>query len=73
MSDTAIKVESLSKRYRLGAQQQAYRTLREQLNETALAPFRAMKSLTSRNGHNGHSSKAEMRSEERRVGKECRL
>ena len=41
MSDTAIKVEGLSKRYRIGAHQQAYKTLREKLNETAMAPFRA--------------------------------
>jgi len=53
MIDTAIKVEGLSKRYRIGGQQQAYKTLREKLNETAWAPFRAAKSLVSRNG-NGH-------------------
>src|SRR5260221_396552 len=35
MNDTAIKVEGLSKRYRIGAQQQAYRTLRERLNSAA--------------------------------------
>jgi lipopolysaccharide transport system ATP-binding protein len=52
MSELAIKVEGLSKRYRIGAHQQAYRTLREKLNDTALAPFRAMKSATGRNGHN---------------------
>jgi len=53
MSDTAIKVEGLSKRYRIGAQQQAYRTLREKLNDTALAPFRAARHLLTRNGGNG--------------------
>jgi lipopolysaccharide transport system ATP-binding protein len=58
MNKTAIKVEGLSKRYRIGAQQRAYRTLREKLNETAMAPFRAMKSLTNGNG-NGHKSKSE--------------
>src|SRR5258708_6923852 len=51
MSDVAIKVEGLSKRYRIGANQQAYRTLREKLNETALAPFRAAKSILNRNGN----------------------
>jgi lipopolysaccharide transport system ATP-binding protein len=56
VSDTAIKVEGLSKRYRIGAQQQAYKTIREKLNETALTPFRAAKSLLTRNGNgNGHS------------------
>ncbi len=65
MSDIAIKVEGLSKRYRIGAQQQAYRTLREKLNDAALAPFRAAKSILTRNG-NGNSkfeirnSKSEM-------------
>jgi len=58
MSDLAIKVEGLSKRYRIGAQQRAYRTLREKLNETAMAPFRAMKALTNGNG-NGHKSRSE--------------
>ena len=57
MNDVAITVEGLSKRYRIGAQQQAYKTLREKVNDTALAPFRAMKSLAGRNGHN---SKSEM-------------
>jgi lipopolysaccharide transport system ATP-binding protein len=58
MSDIAIKVEGLSKRYRIGAQQQAYRTLREKLNDTALAPFRAAKHLLTRNG-NGASGKGQ--------------
>ena len=50
MSDVAIKVEGLSKRYRIGAHQQAYKTLREKLNETAMAPFRAARHLVARNG-----------------------
>jgi lipopolysaccharide transport system ATP-binding protein len=64
MSNTAIKVEGLSKRYRIGAQQRAYRTLREKLNEVALAPVRAVKSLSNSDGNgngngNGHKSKSE--------------
>jgi len=51
LTDTAIKVEGLSKRYRIGAQQLATRNLREKLNEMALAPFRAVKHLAGRNGH----------------------
>jgi lipopolysaccharide transport system ATP-binding protein len=51
MSDVAIRVEGLGKRYRIGANQQAYRTLREKLNETALAPFRAVRHLLTRNGN----------------------
>jgi homopolymeric O-antigen transport system ATP-binding protein len=54
MSDIAIKVEGLSKRYRIGAHQQAYKTIREKLNDTALAPFRAAKSILGHNG-NGNS------------------
>jgi len=63
MSDIAIKVEGLGKRYRIGANQQAYKTLREKLTQTAATPFRAFQSLAGRNGHrsaNGHKSKAEM-------------
>jgi lipopolysaccharide transport system ATP-binding protein len=63
MSDIAIKVEGLGKRYRIGANQQAYKTLKEKLTQTAAAPFNALRSLTGRNGYhpsNGHKSKAEM-------------
>jgi lipopolysaccharide transport system ATP-binding protein len=63
MSDIAIKVEGLSKRYRIGAQQLGYKTLKEKLTQTAATPFRALKSLAGRNGHNSsnrHKSKAEM-------------
>ncbi len=63
MSEIAIKVEGLGKRYRIGANQQAYRTLREKLNESALAPFRAAKSILSRNG-NGSSPSALLPSRE---------
>jgi lipopolysaccharide transport system ATP-binding protein len=51
MSDSAIKVEGLSKRYRIGANFRVDKTLREKLNETALAPFRAMKSLAQTRGN----------------------
>ena len=55
MSDIAIKVEGLSKRYRIGAQQPQYRMLRESVQEKALAPFRAARHLLKRNGNgNGH-------------------
>jgi lipopolysaccharide transport system ATP-binding protein len=60
MSDIGIKIEGLSKRYRIGAHRQAYKTLREKLNETALAPFRAAKSILTRSGNgNDHKSKSE--------------
>src|ERR1051325_6790860 len=59
MSDIAIKVEGLGKRYRIGAKQQGYKTLREKIDDVALRPFRAVRSLTRRNGHN---PKSEIRS-----------
>src|SRR5260370_5426748 len=63
MSEIAIKVEGLGNRYRIGANQQAYRTLREKLDESAIAPFRAAKSILSRNG-NGSSPSALLPSRE---------
>src|SRR2546428_2844878 len=60
MSETAIKVEGLGKRYRIGANQQAYKTLKEKLTQTASTPFRALKSLAGRNGHHSiRKSKSE--------------
>src|SRR5229473_2439928 len=40
MSDTAIRVEALSKLYQIGARQASYRTLRDTLVDAATAPFR---------------------------------
>ncbi len=54
MSEIAIKVEGLGKRYRIGANQQAYKTLKEKLTATAATPFRAARHLLTRNG-NGNS------------------
>jgi lipopolysaccharide transport system ATP-binding protein len=45
MSDRAIRVEHLSKEYRIGARQQAYRTLRDTVSEAMLAPFRRVHKL----------------------------
>jgi len=39
MSNTAIRVESLSKRYRIGAREKRANTLREQLANLAASPF----------------------------------
>lgn len=62
MSDIAIKVEGLSKRYRIGAQEEhQYRTLRASLNEKALAPFRAAKHLLARNGNGNGTSQSAVR------------
>ncbi|MGA9352005.1 MAG: hypothetical protein WBW48_24825 [Anaerolineae bacterium] len=43
MSDIAIRVENLSKQYRIGGRQAAYRTLREALTDAAVAPFRRLR------------------------------
>jgi len=42
MDDIAIRVENLSKQYRIGARQAAYRTLREALTDAVVAPFRRL-------------------------------
>ncbi|MBM4042922.1 MAG: ABC transporter ATP-binding protein, partial [Planctomycetes bacterium] len=41
MSDAVIKVEGLSKRYRIGAREH-YRTFREAIIDAAAAPFRRL-------------------------------
>ncbi len=45
MNDIAIKVENLSKLYKIGARQQGYKTLRESIMGTLTAPFRRMKRM----------------------------
>lgn len=45
MSDTAIRVEKLGKRYRLG-QRERYKTFRDALARAALAPFRRLRSAS---------------------------
>jgi lipopolysaccharide transport system ATP-binding protein len=49
MNDIAIRVEGLSKLYRLGAQE-SYRTLRDTLTSAATAPFRHMFGSSNGNG-----------------------
>lgn len=48
MSDMAIEVEDVGKLYRIGAQQQNYRTLREALRSTFATPLRRMHSRVQR-------------------------
>jgi lipopolysaccharide transport system ATP-binding protein len=48
MSDTAITVHGLSKRYNIGARQSGTRTLREAVSATASAPFRRVRSMVRR-------------------------
>ena len=45
MSDIAIRVENLSKQYRIGGPQARYKTIRESLTETVQAPFRRLASV----------------------------
>lgn len=47
MGEIAIQVRNLSKRYRLGAQQARYRTIRESLVEAAKVPIRQIQSILS--------------------------
>ena len=49
MSDLAIRCENLSKQYRIGSPER-YKTLREAISSTALAPFRRLKN-GSQNGN----------------------
>src|SRR5689334_9152915 len=51
MSDIAIKVEGLSKRYRIGTRAARYGTLRDSLTQTITAPFRALRLKITRNGN----------------------
>jgi hypothetical protein len=44
MSDVAIKVENLSKLYRIGAKQERYKTLRDTLTYMLTAPFHRFRS-----------------------------
>jgi lipopolysaccharide transport system ATP-binding protein len=45
MSDIAIRVENLSKQYRIGGPQAPYKTIRESLTEAVQAPFRRLSSI----------------------------
>jgi lipopolysaccharide transport system ATP-binding protein len=49
-NDLAIQVKSLGKRYRIGAKQEPYGTLRDTLAGMAAAPFRAVRSTVRRGG-----------------------
>ena len=43
LNGVVIKVENLSKRYRIGTREAGYRTFRETLTDAAKAPFRHLK------------------------------
>jgi lipopolysaccharide transport system ATP-binding protein len=45
MTDIAVRVENLGKRYRIGGPQARYKTIRETMMDLAAAPFRRLRSL----------------------------
>src|ERR1700754_499026 len=51
MSDVAIRVEGLSKRFSIHAKQESYQTLRDTVANAAAKPFRAFKSRNAENGN----------------------
>ncbi len=51
MSDTVIRVDSLSKKYHIGGRQEGYRTLRETLTGALVSPFRRARRLLSGQAH----------------------
>jgi lipopolysaccharide transport system ATP-binding protein len=53
MSDVAIQVDGLSKRFSIHARQESYQTLRDTVANAALRPLRALKSRAAHNGVNG--------------------
>jgi lipopolysaccharide transport system ATP-binding protein len=55
MTDVAIKVEGLGKRYRIGAPREKYRTFRGSVSSAFTMPIRAISSLVRRNGHSKDS------------------
>src|SRR5213594_1123653 len=50
MSDIAIRVEGISKHYRIGARQERYYTLHDTLTEAVARPFQKLAAFFSRNG-----------------------
>ena len=48
MSEIAIRVENLSKRYRIGNKQERYKTLRDTFTDAMYAPFRRLRSTFKR-------------------------
>lgn len=62
MSEVAIRVEALSKLYRIGSRKAGYRTLRDMLTDAAKSPARVINSIRSRRqssndqNRNGHST-----------------
>lgn len=51
MSDVAIRIDGLGKRFSISARQQSYKTLRDTIANAALKPLRAVKSIARHNGN----------------------
>ena len=66
MSDVVIKVENLSKQYRIGSKQ-GYRTFRETLVDAAKSPFQRVLNLLNKN------SKLKTQNSDRSTLSRCRL
>jgi lipopolysaccharide transport system ATP-binding protein len=49
--DLSIRVENLSKKYRIGGRRAGYKTLRDTLTDALMMPFRAINPATARNGN----------------------
>jgi lipopolysaccharide transport system ATP-binding protein len=56
MTDMAIRVENLSKRYRIG-QRQSHKTLRERLTDAMSSPFRRLSSIVRRPSGAGNNQR----------------
>jgi lipopolysaccharide transport system ATP-binding protein len=59
MNDTVIRVENLSKRYRIGRARERHDTLRDELVAGLRAPLEKVKSLVDRSASNGDREQAE--------------
>src|SRR2546423_3435870 len=63
MTDTAIRVTGLGKRYRVG-ERERYKALRDVITDGVAAPFRKLRGAFSTNGNgngNGHSPTSDHR------------
>ena len=58
MTDIAIRVEGLGKRYQIGARQERYYTLRDTMTETVTRPFHKLYSFFRKNGTGSRSPDA---------------
>jgi len=55
MDDVAIRVENLSKQYRIGGPQARYKMIRESLTQAVQAPFRRLACPLSKSGRRPRS------------------